>query len=382
MEITFWLGLFAIFHAYLGYPACLWLLALIKTTPVKMENITPSVSLVISVYNEERVLARKIENTLDLDYPEELLEIVIISDGSTDKTNNIIRENAERNRNILPCIMPTNKGKTACLNDFVPKLRGEIVLFSDANAFYDRDLVLKIVRSFADEKVGYVTGSTKYFSSIESEGIEATSLYSRLERLVKKLETRIGSCVGADGAVFAIRKPLYKPPPPHGMNDFDVPLSIIKGGHRGILDPQVHCREEAVSTMKGEFRRHIRITSRTIRAIFSHTDLLNPFRYRVFSFQFVCHKLLRFLVPLLMLLILFSTIMLAIQGSHFYQLGLILQVILYLAAVMSPVVPAKSRIGRLFALCHSFVYINAAIFWGWISFLSGETYGTWVPVRK
>ena len=190
--------------------------------------------------------------------------------------------------------MPTNKGKTACLNDIVPTLGGKIILFSDANAFYERDLVRKIVRAFADEKVGFVTGSTKYFSSLKSEGIEATSLYSRLEKFVKESESRIGSCVGADGAIFAIRKHLYTPPPPYGMNDFEIPLSIVKQGYRGVLESQVYCHEETPSTMKSELYRHIRITSRTIRAIFNHVDLLNPFKYPIFSLRDIL--LLQFLI--------------------------------------------------------------------------------------
>lgn len=382
MIYIFWLSVFVIFYAYLGYPACLWFLAFIKNSPVNKENITPSVTLVISVYNEEIVLSQKIENSLALDYPDGRLDIAIISDGSTDGTNDIIRELVEKNERILPYIMPTNRGKTACLNDIVPTLRGEIILFSDANAFYEKELVRKIVRAFADEKVGFVTGSTKYFSSLENEGIDATSLYSRLEKFVKTLESRIGSCIGADGAVFAIRKHLYTPPPSYGMNDFEIPLSIVKQGYRGVLEPQIHCREETAPTMKGELNRHIRITSRTIRAIVNHADLLNPFKYPVFSFQLISHKLLKFLTPMFMLSVLFSNVMLAAQGRLFYQLFLTLQILFYGGALAGLILPAKSRMGRLFAIFRSFVFINVAILLGWFSCFSGETYGTWVPVRK
>ena len=382
MQYIFWFSIFMIFYAYLGYPACLWLLAQIKNNPVKKKNITPHVTLVISVYNEEKVLAEKIKNSLALDYPKNILQIAIISDGSTDRSNDIILAFAEQDERILPCIMPTNKGKTACLNDVVPGFQGEIVLFSDANAFYEKNLVKKTVKSFADKNIGFVTGSTRYFSSLANEGIEATNLYSNLEKHVKTLESRIGSCVGADGAVFAIRKLLYKPPPPYGMNDFEIPLSIIKQGYRGVLDPRVYCREEAASNMQGELRRHIRITSRTIRAIFSHAELLNPFKYPIFSFQLISHKLFRFFVPLFMLVMLFSNIILVVKGGHLYQVFLILQMIFYGGAVMGTAVPAKFKLGRLFAICNSFVYINIAILLGWLSYFSGETYGTWIPVRK
>ena len=380
-EIIFWCSLFSVFYAYLGYIGLLWAITLIKNDPVKKESITPSVSLIISVYNEENILSRKIENALDLNYPRHLLEIAIISDGSTDESNDIIRKYAQRDRRIRPYIAPRNKGKTACLNDFVPKLRGEVILFSDANSFYHKDLIFKIVRSFADDRVGFITGSTKYFTSFGGKEIEATNLYSRLEKITKAFESKIGSCVGADGAVFAIRRHLYKTLGPHDMNDFGMPLNIIKQGYRGVLDHQVYCCEEAAATMKGELRRHIRITNRTVRAILNHADLLNPLKYPIFSFQILSHKLFKLLVPFFMLLLLFSNIVLAVRGSHFYQVCVVFQIVFYGCAFFQRPAPVKSGIGRIFALCHSFVYINGAIFWGWVTYLSGETYSTWTPER-
>lgn len=382
IEIIFWIGLFSVVYGFLGYPVFLWLVSFIKSDPVKKGDITPSVSLVISVYNEERILARKIENAFNLDYPRDLLEVAVISDGSTDRTNDIIREYEKKDSRIQACIVPTNRGKTACLNDFVPDLQGEIIVFSDANSFYDRELILNIVQVFADDRVGFVTGSTKYFANVKGKTIDATSLYSRLERFIKMLESRIGSCVGADGAVFAIRKHLYKPLRSYDINDFVIPLSIIKQGYRGVLDNGVYCREKAALKMKAEFRRHIRITNRTIRAIFNYADLLNPFKYPIFSFQLLSHKLVKFSIPLFMVLVLLSNIVLAVQGSHFYQVCLLLQMVFYGCAFIGWVAPVKSRMGRLFALCHSFVYINSAILWGWVTYFSGETYTTWAPVRK
>ena len=382
IETVFWLSLFAVFYAYLGYPVFLWLLAGIISDPVKKNNIMPSVSLVISVYNEERILPRKIENALELDYPEGLLEIAIISDGSTDQTNNIIQNHAKGNSRILPCIVPTNKGKTACLNDFVPKLRGEIVLFSDANSFYERNLISNIVQPFADQRVGFVTGSTRYFTPLEGKATEATNIYSKVERLTKSLESRIGSCVGADGAVFAIRKSLFSPMNPYDINDLVIPLMIVQKGNRGVLEETAFCNEQAAEGMKGEFRRQVRITNRTLRALFNYKKLFNPFRYPIFSFEIFSHKFMKFMTPFWILLIFMSNIFLAWESNLTYKVTLTAQAFLYIVALTHVVKNSSGLTGRLANLCHTFVWINAAYTAGWFRYLTGDTYTSWSPERK
>ena len=382
IETVFWLSLFAVFYAYLGYPVFLWLLAGIISDPVKKNNIMPSVSLVISVYNEERILPRKIENALELDYPEGLLEIAIISDGSTDQTNNIIQNHAKGNSRILPCIVPTNKGKTACLNDFVPKLRGEIVLFSDANSFYERNLISNIVQPFADQRVGFVTGSTRYFTPLEGKATEATNIYSKVERLTKSLESRIGSCVGADGAVFAIRKSLFSPMNPYDINDLVIPLMIVQKGNRGVLEETAFCNEQAAEGMKGEFRRQVRITNRTLRALFNYKSLLNPFRYPIFSFEIFSHKLMKFLIPFWMVLLFMTNVILVWENHLLYKVSLIAQSLFYIVAFTKGAGKGGRFIGQLAKVCHAFVLVNAAHILGWFKYFTGETFTSWSPERK
>lgn len=347
---------------------------------MKKDNITPSVSLVISVYNEERVLTRKIENTLELDYPDSLLEIAVISDGSTDGTNDIIQEYAQKGDRIRPFIVPTNKGKTACLNDFVPKLRGEVILFSDANSFYDKDLIRNIVRPFADERVGFVTGSTEYFTSTEDMAIEATSLYSKLERLTKSLESRIGSCVGADGAVFAIRKKLFYPMKPFDINDFVIPLMIIKRGYRGVLEESAVCREEAAPEMQSEFRRQTRITNRTLRALFNYKEFLNPFRDALFAFELFSHKLIKLVTPFLMIIIVLTNFIMALYNI-FYAFMLGLQVFWYVLVYLGYRGEKTNNASRLTSLAYTFTLISLAMLKGWFTYLTGKTYSTWSPER-
>lgn len=379
IQIIFWLSAFAIFYAYAGYPLLLWLISFFIKAPIAKSDITPSVSLVISAYNEEHVLPKKIENALALDYPHDLLEIAVISDGSTDNTNNIIQNFAERSGDILPCISQHHKGKTACLNDFVTQLKGEIIIFSDANAFYDKDLIRRIVRSFADPGIGLVTGSTKYVASPEDELPSATGLYSRLERLTKFLETRTGSCVGADGAVFAIRKSLFSPLHPDDINDLVIPFQVVSKGYRVILESSVFCIEEATA-QTGEFQRQVRITTRTLQAIFNHKHLLNPLQYPFFSFKLFSHKMIKFLVPFCLLALLTTNVVLALGGGAFYKIMLVLQGFFYLCALVG-FVQRPEKQGRWIGVCRAFLTVNVAYVLGWFKYLTGETYTAWKPQR-
>lgn len=379
-EIIFWLSALAIFYAYAGYPLILWLISFFIKAPIKKSALTPSVSLVISAFNEEMILSKKLENALLLNYPENLLEIAVISDGSTDKTNKIIHHFAEQSDNIVPCIAPTNKGKTACLNDFVPQLKGEIIIFSDANSFYGKNLMRQIVRPFADPDVGLVTGSTRYIAPPEAESPSGAGLYSRLERLTKSLETKTGSCVGADGAVFAIRKSLFSPLQADDINDLVIPFHIVSKGYRGILEPSVFCAEEAAGKT-GELERQIRITTRTLRAILNHKHLLNPFEYPLFSFKLFSHKLMKYLVPFFMLALLTTNALLAFEGGTSYRIVLVLQGLFYACALIGFFQKPEVQKARMLRVCSIFLTVNIAYLVGWFKYLAGERYTAWKPQR-
>lgn len=381
VEIIFWLSLLAIFYPYSGYPLLLWIFSIIRNNPVNKENITPFVSLIISAYNEEKVIARKIENSLKLDYPEDMLEIAIISDGSTDLTNDIILKYAKKDAKIRPCIVSANKGKTSCLNDFVPLLKGEIILFTDANSFFDKNVIQNIVRPFADSRIGFVTGITKYFTLSGSRETEAIDLYSRIELYVKCLESKIGSCVGADGAIFAIRKKLFSPMKPYDINDFVIPMQIVKQGFRGIVEENAFCKEETSGEITGELNRQIRITARTLRAIFNYKILLNPFKHPVFSFEIFSHKLMKFITPFWMALIFVANAYLAGIGILFYQFVMVIQTFFYLFAFVGFFKKKDSGEMSLFNLSHSYLMVNLAYVIGWFNYLRGETYTFWVPKR-
>jgi len=379
---TFWVALFAISYTYVGYPAVLWLVSqfkkLDKRSQTGQSRHLPSVTLIISAYNEEKVIGEKIENALSLDYPRELLEIVIVSDGSTDRTGEIVLKFAHQGTVLRH--YEGRIGKTACLNRALPLATGEIIVFSDANSTYEKSALKALVHPFQRSTVGFVTGWTKYGSG-EGPGADSLGLYSRLELMTKELESRLGSCIGADGAIFAIRKELYVPLKDYDINDFVIPLSINQQGYRGVLQREAICFEKGAGSPKEEFQRQVRITNRTIRAIMNYRRLLNPFKFGVLSFELFSHKLCKFLVPLFMIALLVSNLLLAERGG-FFLMALIAQGIFYSVAGAAALVSKAGLLSRIAEAARTFVVVNAAIALAWVKYLQGETYTTWSPTKR
>ena len=377
----FWIAFCAVFYAYVGYPLVLGALVLCRGR--RPANITylkwPKVSLLISAYNEEAVIADKIENSLALEYPPELLEIVVISDGSTDATDSIVT--SYRNRNVILKRYEGHLGKSACLNKAVSEAAGDIIVFSDANSQYDRKALKHLVMKFTDSSIGWVTGRTEY-QSTTGEGNISAGIYTRIEQLTKSLEGEIGSCIGADGAIFAIRRPLYRPLEDYDINDFVIPAKIIQQGYRGVLANEAFCMEETAASAALEFRRHIRITARTLRAIFTHRSLLNPFAYPVFSFELVSHKLMKFVTPFALGILFFSNVAIAAtHSSYFYTAFLCLQIIGYLLWIARALNIPMSFLAGPSRVLQTFFAVNLAIVIGWVKFLRGEKYTTWQTGR-
>ncbi len=205
-------------------------------------------------------------------------------------------------------------------------------------------------------------------------------MYSNIERITKRLESKLGSCVGADGAIFAIRKKLYQPLNDFDINDFVIPLNIVRQGFRGILEEHAFCTEDTAKGTGGEFTRQARISNRTIRALFNNADMLNPFKFGIFSFELLSHKMSRFLAPFFMLSLLLANLILVKSGS-LYVLALSCQIILYLLSFLG--YKSESFKGRsgFIAVSQAFTIVNLAILWGWIKYFTGHTYTTWKIVR-
>ena len=373
-----------ILYPYSGYVGVLWLLARFKPRQSHVSVSLPKhkVTLLISAYNEEATIERKIRNSLALDYPKDCLEIVVVSDGSTDKTCEVVSKYASRGITIRN--YEGRIGKTACLNRAVLLAEGEIIVFSDANALYPPNTVHELIRHFDDPKVGFVTGSTRYVTSIENDResvAESMSLYAKVQHLIKDLESSVGSCIGADGAIFAIRKKYYEELDHVDINDLVLPLKILKRGAVGKLASGAVCIEEAFGSPQAQFRRQVRIANRTIRALMKNIDLVNPVKFGLIAFQLLSGKVLKMLCPIAMAVLLISNLWLLSQ-HWFYVLTFVGQLTVYSTAWLSNKGIRPWGLSRVLSVAHTFMLVNLAISLGWLQYLKGETYTTWAPVRR
>jgi cellulose synthase/poly-beta-1,6-N-acetylglucosamine synthase-like glycosyltransferase len=381
VEAIFWLTFFCLLYAWVGYPALLTIITFHcrSAKPLTKDEAQdwPHVTLLISAYNEEAMLRAKLNNSLALDYPPDRLEIIVVSDASTDRTDEIASAFAGKGIRLLR--QPQRMGKTAALNLAVPLATGELVIFTDADALFIPSALQRLTRYFQDPKTGFVSGNTIYAHNTQAGTIEASNLYTRLEIFTKEHESLLGSCVGADGAIFAIRRNLFQPLAPTDINDFVIPLLVIAQGYNGKLAKRAVCIEEASDDDSHAYDRQVRITNRTLRAIFHYRQLLNPFRHPWFAFCLVSHKLMKFASPFFAVGLLASTIGLYGNGTLFV-LFLTGQGVFYVLALLAALCPSIRRI-RLLGMIFTFCLTNVAMLKGWATYLNGRTFITWMPGR-
>ena len=373
LEFAFWVFLFMTLYPYFIFPLLVIGWSRIKGRRWDQEEKTPFISLIISVYNEEKIIRKKIENALALDYQEDMFEILVVSDGSTDKTDHIVSS-----FNDIRVVLEAYEraGKTACLNRVVSEAKGEILVFTDANSMFPHSALKNIARNFSDMEIGLVTGWTKYRHHDSEEG-EASGIYARLEKSTKEAESLISSCVGADGAIFAIRKELYHDLEYYDINDFVIPLHVLGQNRRVILDPDVYCLEEPSGGAKTEFRRQARITNRTLGAIRRNVTFLNPLQFGSFAFFLLSHKVLRFMVPLFAVS-LFLTNLTLLSTSPFYLLMFVLLCLFILVGMVGLLNLVQLRAVTMIA---TFLLTNLAQLVGWFRFVTGRTDTLWTPQR-
>lgn len=374
-EVLFWIAAAIVVGVYFGYPLSLAVLARFRA-PRDMVRELPCATLVVSAYNERAVIGDKLENSLALDYPADKLEIVVISDASEDGTDEIVRSFADRG--VVLCRQEVRRGKSAGLTRFVPQARGEIVVFSDANSMYQPDALRKLVRHFADPKVGFVAGHQRYVDE-DSAASQSESLYWRYETWLKIQESKISSPVCGDGAIMAIRADLFEPLRDDDINDTIIPLKIVARGYRGVFDEEAVCYERTAEDFWGEFRRRARIVNRALGAVFRVPQTLNPFRVGVFAYQLFVHKLLRWFVPFFLVAMLAASAYLAAEGRPLYVAMLLGQLLFYGTALLG-LVPGVRSLKPVYVTSY-FCVANAAVALGVIRLLLGKRIVTWKPER-
>lgn len=375
VEVVFWgcLGMAA--YTYFAYPLTIRLLAYCRRDCRKGGGL-PSVSLIVSAYNEEAILSEKLENSTGLDYPASHLETLVISDASDDGTDAVAK--SYHGRGVVLFRQESRRGKSAGLTRFVPQAGGEILVFSDANSMYQPNAIRMLVRHFADPQVGFVIGHQRYLDDI-SAASQSESLYWRYETWLKVNESKVGSVVCGDGAMLAMRAELFEPLRDDDINDSYLPLRIVARGYRGLLDPEAVCYERTANDFWGEFRRRARIVNRAFGAVLRVPQVLNPFRVGLFAYQVLFHRVLRWLVPFFMVAMLLSSAYLAAQNEQIYAAMLALQLLFYGTALLA-LVPGVRQLKPVYITSY-FCVANAAAALGVIRLMLGKRVTTWHPER-
>lgn len=379
MKFIFWLSIIWTVYTYFGYLVILIIISKFNKKPkiIKDKDFIPSVSLIAAAHNEEKVIRRKIEESLNLDYPKEKLEIIIASDGSTDRTDQIVNDFA--GRGVVLVQQDKHRGKTAVQNLAVLKARGEILVFSDATTIFKEDALKKLVRNFKDPIVGCVGGEEHFLKSQETISKEA-SFYWRYERFLRRKESDFNTLIGVSGCIFAIRRRFYEPLEDSLGEDFTLPLKVASKGFRVVYEKEAIGYEEAAMDTKTELARKTRIVSRGINALFKMRHLLNPFKYPSLSFQLISHKIFRWFAPIFMLSLFFSSLFLLGVNRFFFVMGMC-QVIFYILATVGFFLKNHKYSPKFVRLIYHFCIVNIAGIWGMINFLKGERKVIWQPIR-
>lgn len=372
-------SLFILVYIYIGYPLLLFIFSffLPKEKPVR-EMVHPKVTLIISCYNEESILHNKLKNSLSLYYPKDLLEIFVVSDASTDQTDNIALMYASSGVKLIR--QEKRLGKTMGLNFAVSQAHGDVIVFSDANAMYHPDAITHLVEKFTDQRVGYVVGEARYVKNFKSTAAKSENSYWNYEIFLKKIESRLHSVVGGDGAIYAIRRNLYDPLEESDINDFVNPLQIIIKGYRGVFAHQAICEEETSGTFKKEFNRKVRIVNRSFNGLLRTKEVLNPFVSGIFSFEIISHKLLRWFSPFFAIIFISSTWMLALQNIFFGKLISPIFLFFVILAYWGHC-KAEEHPSLFLSIPYYFTLVNIASFVGITKRLKGQVQVTWDPPR-
>lgn len=371
-------------YIYVGYPMVLFLLAKLFPKCHHWESgYEPTVTMIISAYNEEKDIEEKLLNAFSLDYPSEKLVIMVVSDGSTDRTDDIVR--SFKDRGVVLVRPAERRGKTSGLNLALTNVSSEIVVFSDANAMYDRFAIRCLVRHFADEKVGYAVGYARYDNAAETAAGSSEGAYWNIEVKIKEWESAFSSVVGGDGALYAIRSHLYEPLQETDINDFVNPLQIVARGYRGIFDAEAWCTEKPAGQFDKEFSRKVRIANRSFNGLLRVPAACNPLKVGGFAWQLISHKLLRWFSPF----ILCTHVAAALAAADTHALvgipAFCFVVIYGLVAALALAgwwQDKRSRTSTLFYIPYYFVLMNVASSIGVIMRLRGKVISIWETVRE
>jgi len=385
---VFWIGILVVLYTYVGYGIVIYLFS--RFSPYRSRNQThaalsgeqlPHITLLIAAYNEEQFIDDKIRNTLSLDYPAAKLDIVFVTDGSSDSTPDIVKKFP----NLQLYHQPERRGKIHAVNRVMKYIKTPIVIFCDANTLLNREALKNIVRHYQDEKVGGVAGEKRIYSpDADNASGAGEGLYWKYESFLKRKDAQVYSIVGAAGELFSIRTELYEEPAENMIiEDFYISLRIAARGYRFAYEPDAYAMETASATVSEEWKRKVRICAGAFQAMGKLSYLLNPFRYGILSFQYVSHRVMRWtLAPLALPLILLTNIYLALLGLPLYQLTLVAQFGFYALALAGYRLRDRKITIKGFFVPYYFAVMNLAVYAGLVRFLRGRQSVTWEKAKR
>lgn len=376
MIALFWTSIALLAYVYVGYPMLVRLLAAVVRRPIQADPaFQPTVTVLIAAYNEAASIERTVVNKLTQNYPHEKLNVIVVSDESDDGTDDIVRGIDDPRVELVR--QEPRQGKTSGLNIIAPQATGEVIVFSDANSYYAPDTIAELVKPLADPAVGYVTGRMLYRAPDGSATGEGCSTYMRYENQLRAWETAIGSIVGVDGGVDAMRREIWEPMRPDQLPDFVEPLTVREKGYRVIYQPTAKLYEDALADTDDEFRMRLRVSLRAWWAIKDKAALLNPARFGLFAWQLWSHKVLRYLAPFFQLGALVANLVLSASGGLWGYL-LAAQAVFYTTALV-----AHSRRGSdlpgVVTAAYYLCVLNLASGLAFVQFLQGKKKVTWNP---
>lgn len=375
-ESLFWFSVLLIVYAYFGYPILLRIIVIFKNKKVDKKEMFPSVSFIITAYNEEKKIQKKIENTLGQIYPREKFEIIVVSDCSIDRTDEIVKSFKMQGVKLIKA--PKRGGKEAAQKIGVEKSKGNVLVFSDVATILESNGLANIVSNFSDPTVGCVSSVDRF---IDRDGnVSGEGIYVRYEMLLRDLETRVNTLVGLSGSFFAARKEVCQDWAVDLQSDFNTLLNSVKIGLRGISDPYSIGYYHNILDEKKEFERKVRTVLRGISVFMRSLPLLNPFKYGLFSWQLFSHKLCRWIVPFALIAAFLSNAFLGFD-STFYLWSFILQTIFYVLAVGEGFI-SSFFLKKLLKILSFFLMVNLSILLAWIRFILGERVVNWTPSER
>ena len=384
-KIIFWLSLFIIAYSYVGYGILLYVLVRVKKLLRKIPKSSdptyePEVSLVVAAYNEEDFIHIKIKNTLGLDYPREKLQVIFITDGSSDATPQIIRDSPFE---LLH--QPERRGKVAAMNRAIGYVMAPIVVFCDANTLLSRECIRELVKHYTDPKVGAVAGEKKVLAGADAQAAGAEGIYWKYESFLKRLDSAFYSVVGAAGELFSVRTHLFERAQEDTIiEDFVQSLKVCLKGYVVRYEPKAYATESASLSMREEQKRKVRICAGAFQAMSMLRELFNIFKYPVLSFQFISHRILRWtLCPLCLVILLISNIGIVLAGSdRIYTVLLGLQGVFYVLAIVGWLYANRNIKIKLLYIPYYFLFMNISVFMGFARFLQKRQTVLWEKAAR